>query len=194
MDPILLGLWYVCGLGAAAFGAAVPLRPRHLMLLAASAAAAAAWVSPGLLPSLPAAGVAAATAAGLQLVRGSSPALSAALAGGLAGIWTGVLEAQGVPALVSPIVAVSVPVAAAVLAVREGFAPASLRDEAYLFVALLGIMAAAAPVVRDGWRAALDLNLQDTSGAPAVALPVWTFALGATAALSGGAYSLWSRR
>jgi hypothetical protein len=193
VDPILLGLWYVCGLGAAAFGAAIPLRGRDVTVLATAAAAATTWASPGLLPTLPAAGLLAAAGAGFQLVRGTSAVLSAVLAGTFAGLWTGVLEAQGVPAVVSPIVALSVPIAAAMFATREGFAPAALRDETYLFVACLGIVTAAAPVVYDGWRAALDLNLQDT-GPSAVMLPVWTFALGAMAALSGGAYALWSRR
>ena len=193
MDPVVLGLWYVCSLGAAAFGAGIPVRVAPVAAAAVAWAAATTWAAPDRLPALSAVGAAAAAGAVIQLLRRPSPALCAILAGALAGIWTGVLEAQGVSPLLSPVVALAVPAAAAVLAAREGFAPPRLHDEAYLILSLLGAVAAAAPVIVDGWRAALDLNLQDTGTSP-VALPAWTFALSAGAALSGGLYSLWSRR
>ena len=193
MDPVSLGLWYVCALGAAAFGAGIPVRAAHAAAAILAFAAATVWVAPDALPTLSAVGAAAAAGGGIQLLRRGSPALCAVLAGALAGIWTGVLEAQGLSPLLSPAVALAVPAAAAVLAAREGFAPPRLRDEAYLILSVLGAVAAAAPVVADGWRAALNLNLQDAGTSP-VALPAWTFALSAGAALSGGLYSLWSRR
>jgi hypothetical protein len=193
VDLALLGLWYVCGIGAAALGAATRLGWRHLALLVAAFAGCTWWAGPGTLPTLSAAGVVAAVGAGAQLLRGISPVVSAVLAGALAGIWTGVLEAQGVPALLSPFVALAAPVAAAALAHRDDFAPDALRDEALLFLTLLGSVSAAAPVVHAGWRAAIDLNLRGGGGS-AVALPVWAFALSAIAVMSGGLYTLWSRR
>lgn len=193
MDLTIVGLWYVCGFGLATFAAATPLRWSYAGLFALAWAGTSWLAGPDVLPTLPFAGVLTAAGAGFQLIRGNSPRVSAVLAGGLAGIWTGVLEIQGVPPLLSFFVALALPAAAAVLATRKGFAPDTLRDEALLFVSVLATFAAAAPAVHDGWRAALNLNLQDT-GPVAVMLPFWTVALSAMAATCGGLYSLWSRR
>jgi hypothetical protein len=60
---------------------------------------------------------------------------------------------------------------------------------------MLGLIAAAAPTIADGWHAAASLNLPGRREDRAdVAIPVWTLTVATGALVSGGVYSLWSRR
>jgi hypothetical protein len=129
VELALLALWYVCGLGAAVFASSAPVRMVPAAVGAASFAVVTWGVDPGRLVAVSVVGPAVASTAAFQIVRAVSPTLSAAMAGVLAGARTGVLESQGVPAIVAPVIAASVPVSAAWLARRHhAFAPARLRD------------------------------------------------------------------
>ena len=193
----MLALWFVCGLGTTALAAVAP-RSRGARLAFAAGVLAGAWsIRQPLAPSPPAIAVAAAFVAALELTRTPRLPFAMAAAGLLAGIWTGVLERQGLPVLAAAAVAVTLPLGSAYLAMRRpSFAPVTLRDEALLFLVILGIVAAAAPGIADGWRAAGSLNLRTGDAGPSetVTMPWWTLGTASAALLSGALVSLWSRR
>jgi hypothetical protein len=197
VDISLLSLWFVCALGSAIFGALASPAASSAMAFILSFVAAALWTWHPLAAPPVTASLFAVLFAGVSLVRGARPLYAAAAAGLLAGFWTDALRAQGLPSVAAVVVAPSIALLSAWLSVsRRGFATELLREEALIFALVLGVVAAAAPSVTEGWRAATNLNVQaqDTQGTAATAIPVWTIALASTALLSGGAYSLWSRR
>jgi hypothetical protein len=59
---------------------------------------------------------------------------------------------------------------------------------------VLGLAAAAAPGLADGWRAAINLTAQSAAAPAPVNIPARAITLSVLAAASGGLYSLWSRR
>jgi hypothetical protein len=61
---------------------------------------------------------------------------------------------------------------------------------------VVGIAAAAAPGITDGWHAAVNLSVQggQAPDATTVPMPVWTLVTASAALLSGGLFSVWSRR
>jgi hypothetical protein len=71
-----------------------------------------------------------------------------------------------------------------------------LREEALLFLIVLGIAAGATPGIIDGWRAAGTLNMQATGpeASTGVVMPLWTLYVASAALVSGGLFSMWSRR
>jgi hypothetical protein len=197
VDIALLGLWFVCALGTAVFAALTPLSRAGAMAFVPALALGAWWIRQPAAPATAAVGLAAAAIAAWQLVREPRAVVSWTTAGLLAGLWTGVLAYQGLPAIGAVVIAAALAVTSAWLRQRRaGFAPAPLREEALLFLIVLGTIAAAAPGVVDGWHAAGNFNLQ--SGEPqtgdVTGLPAWTLTLATTALISGGVYSLWSRR
>lgn len=166
------------------------------LLCAGAFVAGAWWVRQPFAPPGAAVGIAAFVAAGAYLVRSPHPRYATALAGLLAGIWTGVLEFQGLPAAAAIVIAGALPLTSAWLrAHRAAFAPPALRDEALLFTIVLGLFVAAAPEIVAGWHAAIALNLQSVEPAAAgAAIPVWAVTATTAALISGGLFSLWSRR
>jgi len=189
-----LSLWFVCGLGAASFAAVVPASKRAVIWFAVTYIAGAWWIHQPFAPSAASIGLSAALVAGVYLLRAPRPGYAIGLAGLLAGLWMGVMKFQGLPSGVAAAVSVSVPLVSARLrAARPAYAPPRLREEALLFVMVLGLIAAAAPAVLDGWRAAAVLNVQGPETAVA-AIPAWTLMVATGALVSGGIYSLWSRR
>ena len=196
MDIPVFALWFVCGLGTAVFGAVAPPSGAGIAAGLTGIAAGSWWIRQPFAPSPAAVAVAVALIATLLLVRPRRLPYAAATAGLLAGIWSAVLQWQGLPAAGAIGAAATVPIASAYLSTRRpAFAPAALREEALLFLVLLGVVAAAAPGIAEGWRAALTLNVQSEAGTPApAAMPPWTLFAASAALVSGALFSLWSRR
>lgn len=201
----LIGLWYVCGLSAIVFAAGLPLTWGPLAafgaMFAAVASAVALAAGGSTVPDVALAGGVAALAAAWLLLRSPRPLAAAALAGMFAGAWTAALEVQGLHRMLAVVVALALPLASALLAARRRqFLTPVMREEALMFVGLLGAVAALAPGVTDGWHAAVNLNL--TSGAAAAGatsaqspmLPAWTMGVVGTAVSVGALYTIWSRR
>ncbi len=112
----------------------------------------------------------------------------------MAAISAAVLELYGVAAPV----AIPAAAAPAVLSFWQAyrnprFAPAAMREEALLLVMLMGLVAAVAPAVLEGWRSASALSAVAAGEAEGV-LPVWVLLLSGTSALLGGIWSLWRHR
>jgi len=173
-----------------------PLSRRRALLGVAAFVAGAWWTRLPVVPTTAAVGATVFVAAAAFLVRPPHVMLAPALAGLLAGLWAGVLERQGLPLAAAIPVAMVVPALSAWLRGRRAeFAPAPLRDEALLFIVVLGLFAAAAPAVVDGWHSAVTLSLQASQpdGARS-AIPLWTVSLSAAALAAGGLFALWSRR
>ena len=197
MDIPLLALWFVCGLGTTVFAAAGPQTPRGAIAGVAGFVAGVWWSQQQFAPSTPAVAIGAGLAAALELFRPGRRSFSLALAGLLAGLWSAVLHLQGLPVIPAVLVAVTLPATSAYLRIRRpAFAPATLREEALLFLLILGVVAAAAPGIVDGWRAAVTLNVQgsEPEASPTTVMPMWTLFVASAALVSGGLFSMWSRR
>ncbi len=194
--PILI-LWFVCGLGTAILAAAVPVSRTALAVAVTAFVAGAWWAQQPFAPATAAIALAAGLMAVWQVARAPRRPYAAFAAGLLAGFWTAVLHQQGLPLFVSVPVAATLPAVSGYLrAHRPAFAPPALREEALLLLAGVGIAGAAWPGIADGWHAAVNLSVQggQPSSAVDVALPVWTLAAASAALVSGGLFSLWSRR
>jgi hypothetical protein len=193
----VLALWFVCSLGTAILAAAAPFTRSAAAASGAAFVIAAWWAQQSFGPSVPVVAVAAALMAVWQVTRSPQRPYAAVMAGVLAGLWTAALNVQGLPLLVAIPAAATLPVAAAYLrARREVFAPPALREEALLVLAAVGTAAAALPGVAEGWHAAVNLSVQGGQPPPSAdnAMPVWTLAVASAALVSGGLFSLWSRR
>lgn len=193
MTLLFHALWMLCGFGAVVFAAA-SIRGWW------SAGFAAAGVLLGIASATPRdaldpAWIAALAAlvAMLALAWPRHWILTSLSAGALAGIWSTLFQAQGLPLAAALIVAAAVVALSAWLAARRpAFAPSLLRDEALLVVFVLAVAVAMAPEVLDGWRAALNLAVDARSAGQGV--PAWTLALSLVSFAFGGLYTLWSRR
>jgi hypothetical protein len=197
VGPSQLALWFLCGLGTAIFAAVQPMRRRTAVVCAIAFAAGAWWADLGVpFEATPAIlGCMTAAIAALYLTGPWRPVYAVGLAGLLAGVWVGPLEAEGLPLIPAAMVAAVVPLVSARLRLRHAaFAPPALRDEALLFALALGLVVAAAPTIVDGWHAATNLKMQGQASQGAAAIPAWTLSLSAAALVVGGLYSLWSRR
>ena len=197
MSLPILTLWFVCGLGTAILAAAVPLSRTAVAAAVAAFAASAWWAQQPFAPATPAIAVTAGLMAVWQVARAPRRPYAAVVAGMLAGFWTAVLNQQGLAWLLAVPLAAIVPIVSAYLrARRPAFAPPGLREEALLVLAIVGIAGAALPGMADGWQAAVNLSAQ--GGPPSnpadTALPIWTLATASLALVSGGLFSLWSRR
>ena len=197
MDISLFSLWFVCGLGTASFAALAPVTAWRASAGVLAFIIGAWWMRLPLAPGVSAVALATALLAAAYLLRAPRPTYALAFAGLLAGFWTDALNSEGVPLAAAAVVAAAVPIISSRLrTIRPAYAPAPLREEALLFMIVLGVIGAAAPGVTEGWRAAANLSIQGASAptATAVAIPAWTIAVAAAALLSGATYSLWSRR
>lgn len=188
-------LWMLCALGSVVLAAAAA-RAGFLAALAMTVAflVTARYVGPQSLPDATIVGVLALTAAAIFLFRPRYAIVGAALGGMVGGVWTGLLEVQGLPYSVALIGAASVIGLTRYLTRRRpSFAPEQLRDEGLLAVGLLGLVVAMLPGVLDGWQAAANLAApSDRAGQTVV--PMWTSALLLSSTTLGAVYSLWSRR
>jgi hypothetical protein len=188
-------LWMLCALGsvvlaAAAAGAGVPA----VVAMVVGFLAGVRFVGAVALPDPAVAGAVTVCAAAIFLFRPRYAVVAAALGGVLGGMWTGLLEVQGLP---SP---AAIGVSAVVLGVsrhltrrRPSFAPEQLRDEGLLAIGLLGLVVATLPGVLDGWQAARNFAATSDRVSQAI-VPAWTIALLLSSTTLGAAYSLWSRR
>jgi hypothetical protein len=194
----VLALWFVCGLGTAILAAATRLSRSGVVLAMLAFGAGAWWARQPFAPAAPAIAIAAGLTAVSQIVRAPQRPYAATMAGLLAGIWTAVLAAQGLPLLAAIAIAGLVPAMSALLRARRPvFAPAALVDEALIVLALVGLTAAALPGIAEGWHAAVNLSVrggQAANASPDTTMPMWTIAVASTALISGGLFSLWSRR
>jgi len=194
----LLTLWFVCGLGAAILSAAIPLSRLGGVLAVGAFVLGAWWVQQPFAPSAAVVATAATLMALWQVVGAPRRPYAAAMAGLLAGVWTAVLGGQGLPTPAAFVLAASLPVTSAWLRHRRAaFAPPALVEEALVVLALVGLVAATLPGIAEGWHAAVNLSVQggpSPDGSPATAVPAWTLAVASAALISGGAFSVWSRR
>jgi hypothetical protein len=136
--------------------------------------------------------VAAAQAA--ALVRPRWRVLPPVAAGLCAAAWVSILEAQGLPWPPAALAA-GLALAAAVAAAARGaaFAPAEIRDEAFVLVGSFALLLAVGPEVFEGWRSAVALTAEPLP-AESKSVGAWLGALVVGSVLLGGAYSLWKRR
>lgn len=197
MDIQILALWLVCALGAAVLATVGPQSRTGSALGVAGFAIGAWWIRQPFAPSTPAVAIVAALVAALELMRPQRQPSAIAMAGLLAGVWTAALQLQGLPFLAALVVAVTLPATSAYLRTRRpAFAPAALREEALLFLVILGVVSAAAPGIAEGWRAAGNLNVHSGEAVTSTTtgMPMWTLVVASAALLTGGLFSLWSRR
>ena len=187
-------LWMLCALGALVWAAAVT-HVRDRVALAAGFAAAALLTSGSALPDAVQVGALAAGASAAYLFKPGLRPLGFLIGGGLAGVWTALIEVQAVPAPLALVaVGVLLVITMRVAAARPAFAPDVLREDGMLAVLLVGLGVATLPGVLDGWHAATNLSGTAERAAAVAAIPTWTLALLLASMLLGGAASLWSRR
>ena len=185
----------LCGLGAVVFATATATGASRRSRVAAVAlfCAGLAWTAAVTIPRPEVVGSVAAAGAAVFLLRPTWTTTAAGLSGVLAGVWGGVLAAQGMAwwaAVPLPIAAV---VGTVVATRRPDFAPPHVRDEALVIVCALGLGVAMLPGVLDGWGAAQALTVQPIDPQARV-IPAWTLAMSGAALGLGAGYALWSRR
>ena len=186
-------VWMLCGLGTVVFAAAAARDGRRSLGLGAGFVAGVVLARSGPPdPSL--AGGLALAAVAILLFKPHYGIAATALGGTLAGLWSALLQGQGLPFIAAPLVV------AALIAVsvwlgrsRPVFAPDRLVDEGLLAVGALAIVAVTLPSILDGWQTAVALAATSTRPAT-VDLPLWTAALILTCTSLGGLYAAWSRR
>jgi hypothetical protein len=183
----------LCGLGAAIF-ATTATRWDSAAAMAAGFGAAVVFIRPELLPDAGWTGSIVAVVAALHIFRRDVRFLGPICGGALAGIWSALLETQGLPREVSLAVAAMLPAVSALLTVkRPAFAPESLREEALLVMCALGLGVAMIPDILSGWRSALALNRQAQDNANHI-IANWVLVLSAISVALGGLYSFLRRR
>ena len=186
-------VWMLCALGTAVFAIAAGSGSSRRAGFGAGFLAGVYLARTGPPdPSL--AGGFAAAAVALFLFKPRYAALAAAFGGVLAGLWTALLQAQGLPPLVSPLVVVALIVLSIRLArTKPAFAPQRLLDEGLLAVGAIAIVTLTLPAILDGWQTAVGLSATSPRSA-AFDLPSWTTAFILACTSLGGVYSVWSRR
>jgi hypothetical protein len=186
-------VWMLCALGAVVFAAASARDRRRAVGFGGGLIAGFVMARPG--PPDPAlVGSLAVGAVAIFLFRPRYADLAAMLGGSVAGLWTAVLQAQGLPFLSTPFVVVTLSGVSAWLArSRSTFAPERLVDEGLLAIGALGIIALTLPSILDGWQTAVALAATSSRQA-SVTLPLWTAAFIVGCLSVGGVYSAWSRR
>lgn len=193
MTLLFLALWMLCGFGAAVFAAVAARGWWTVGIAVAGFVLGAVSAGPDLAVDPSWVATLAALVAVLALAWPGHWVLTALACGALAGIWSALLQAQGLPPTAAVPAAAAVPALSAWLANRRPvFAPPRLRDEALLAVVVLGAAVAVAPGVLDGWRTALTLAVDARSVGQSV--PAWTVALSVGSLAGGGLYAAWSRR
>ena len=186
-------VWMLCALGAAVFAAVVARDRRRSLLFAAGFVAGIVLARSG--PPDPAlAGSLALGAAAIFLFKPRYALAAAALGGAVAGLWSALLAAQGLPRVVAPAGAAALSgLTMWFTRTRSGFAPARLLDEGLLAIGAIAIVALTLPSILDGWQTAVALAATSTRQAPD-GLPLWTAAFLLTCTCLGGMYAAWSRR
>ena len=188
------GLWILCGVGAVVLPANPALRWPGLGSLGLGFAIGIATIRADRVPDPVWVGSIVALVAGLLLFRPRTGAIASGCGGALAALWGVLLHVQGAPIAIAVALAAAVPSLSAILAIwHRAFAPERLREEALLFVLVLGLAVAMAPAAAAGWQAAMALNLEQKNVA-SQAIPVWALATTVAATLLGGVYALWMHR
>lgn len=186
-------VWMLCALGTAVFAIAATRGVYRQAGFGAGLLAGVYLARTG--PPDPAfAGGLALAAAAIFLFKPRYAVAASVLGGVLAGLWSALLQAQGIPFLLSPLVVVAlIGVSVWLARSRPAFAPERLLDEGLLAIGMLAIAAVTLPAILDGWQTAVALSATSPRSA-ALNLPLWTtvFILGCTSL--GGMYSVWSRR
>ena len=186
-------LWMLCALGAVIFAAASARDRRRAVgfgggLIIGLVMARTGTPDPVLVGSLAVGAVA------VFLFRPRYADLAAMLGGSIAGLWTALLQAQGLPYLSTLVVVAALSSVSAWLSrSRSTFAPERLIDEGLLAIGALGIVALTLPSILDGWQTAVALSATSTRQSSAT-LPFWTVVFIVGCLSLGGVYSAWSRR
>ena len=187
-------LWMLCVLGGVVFAAAAAHDGRRTAALGCGFVAGVfvAWRTGP--PDPVRTGALAAGAVAVLLFTPRYALVSIAFGGAMGGIWTALLQAQAVPAVIAVGTGASLLGASVWLArTRRAFAPAILVDEGLLVVGALALAVSTLPSMLDGWQAAMALAATSSRDST-VAIPTWTLAFIVTCTSLGGLYSLWSRR
>ena len=186
-------LWMLCALSTAIFAAAAARDGRRSIGLGAGFVAGVVLARSGP-PDLSLAGGLALAAVAILLFKPRYAIVATALGGMLAGLWSALLQGQGLPFIAAPlVVAALIAVSVWLARSRPVFAPERLVDEGLLAVGALAIVALTLPSILDGWQTAVALAATSTRQAT-VDLPLWTAALILTCTSLGGLYAAWSRR
>ena len=186
-------LGMLCALGAVVFATATGASRRSRIAAVVLFCAGLAWTAGMAVPRPEVIGSLAAAGAAVFLLRPSWTAMAAGLGGALAGVWGGVLAAQGMTWWIAVPLALGPPVATVFAGRRPEFAPPHILDEALVIVCAVGLGVAMLPGVLDGWGAAQSLTVQPIDPQARV-VPAWTLAMSGIALGLGGGYALWSRR
>jgi len=186
-------VWMLCALGTATFAAASARDPFRALGFTAGVVIGIALARTGPPDPTLAGGLAAVAVAGF-LFKPQYAALAAVPGGAVAGLWSALLQARGLPFLLAPFVVLAlIGVSATLVRLRKTFAPRRLIDEGLLAIGALGIAALTLPSILDGWQTAVALAATSTRQA-SVTLPLWTVAFIVGCLSLGGVYSAWSRR
>lgn len=189
-----LVLWMVCAFGAITFASLASSSSGRLGVFVTSALAVAAAVWFWGPMDAPLAGVAAASAAAVQLFRPRWTWPPLVAGGSLAGLWPWLLDLGPAVTAASAAFAVAGVGASVWLSRRRGsFAPAMLQEDALLLLLAGGLSLAVLPGILDGWQSAVTLN---AAAAPVggAELPTWLVAAVVGTLALGGVHSVWSRR
>ena len=184
----------LCGLAAVVFAAGSARSRRAVLLSLGTFGLALAILLAAVPPAAPTIAAAVVAAAATVLVKPDWSLATPMAAGVLGALWVSALTTQGLPFPAAVVVVGGLMAAAVMLSARRrGFAPAALRDEALVLVAVLGCVVGTGDNVLAGWRAATAFTAEPmASGAPAAS--VWLLAMAAVAVLAGGLYTFWARR
>jgi len=194
MNLLFTALLMLCALGAATFATTTAGKYKSLISVVLGFAAATIFFRAQFLPDAAWIGMTVAVVAALQIFRKDVRWLSPLCAGALGGLWSVLLQIQGLPMVVSIPIAAVVPAAAGYLAARrKAFAPEALREEAMLLMLVLGLAVAIIPEVTSGWQAALALNRDEGKTSDQINAN-WVLVLSSVSVVLGGLYSLLRRR
>ena len=194
MNLLFTALLMLCGLGAAIFATTTAGKRSSLIAMSIGFAAAVVLIRPQALPNPGWTGSIVAGIAALEVFRRDVRWLSPLCAGALAGLWSVLLQIQGLPLPAAVLVAAVVPAVSAYLAARrKGFAPQALREEAMLAMVALGLAVAIIPEITSGWQSALVLNREQGNSSNQI-IANWVLVLSAVSVVLGGLYSLLRRR
>ena len=149
--------------------------------------------SPARFPDPAWLAAAVALAAGAALWKPHWWAVPAVSAGFAAAAWAELLAAQGLPAPGAYVLCAAAAGGSAYLAsIRESFAPAILKEEAQMIVAVFALIVAAAPSVMQGFESAVALTAVRLSGESSPTAP-WALIAAAACLALGAVYSIWKQ-
>lgn len=149
--------------------------------------------SPARFPDPSWLAAAVALAAGAALWKPHWSIVPAACAGLAAAVWAELLAAQGLPAFAAYLACAAIASGSAALAsIRETFAPAILKEEAQMIVAVFALIVAAAPSIMQGFDSAVALTAVRLSGESTRSEP-WALVVAAACLALGVVYSIWKQ-